>query len=269
MLKQIKNSFEISKSNIPLLVAALFIDIIFVFIVFSSSALVFEDVGKNIYGISELFQEYNEKITDDLNAAQNVRAVLSDIPDFTLYYQNILKSIVIWFLTLYVLTSFFKGLNWSISAYLVKKKSFFKYYFRFFGVNILWFFISALLFFLSIQLSLKRVGSFVPVMSQNTIGIIILILFIIMIYFALISYGLLLETGILKSIRKCFVIGVKEWKNNLKMFGVVLGSLVLGFGLFYFIVNIHVLAGFLFGFVILLPLFYFLRIFIIESVQNG
>jgi len=268
MRNVIKSSLEHASGNVLSFVGVVILDIIFVLLLFTSSAIIFQNVAENVIGISTLFQEYNSEITEELNAAQDIRSVLSNLPNFTEYYYGLIKWIIFWFVSVYVLFVVFKGLAWGLAAKAVKKTSLFNYWFRFLRVSILWIFLTFLFFVLSIRLSMRNTGSFIPTLEQNAVSIIISILFIVMVYFALLSFGFIQKNGVLSSLRKSFVQGVKKYRYFVPRIFLVFVLLGIGIALLVLIIQIYVLAGLLFGFVVMLPLMHLLRIITLVVVQN-
>ena len=256
-MKSINSLLKTIKNSKKQIVLSVIIDLVFIFIFFSASAVIFEGMSENIIGISGVFQEYNSEISEDLTSNQDVRDVLSDLPDFSTYYQNLLQLTFIWFILLYICWSLFQGVNFWLAQ---KKTKLISYLKRFFLVNILWIFCIILLFLLTIRLSVNQIGSFVPVISQTGINIILLILFLILGYFVLISYSI--------PLKKTFKIGIKNWKKILPVYGISIVSLVIGVILFIQLLNFNYSLGLFFALVILLPLVYFLRVYVLDRIER-
>ncbi len=265
MLSALAKSFNIVKGNMPLLLAAIIIDIIFVLVLLASSTYIFENIAINVQGMSLLFQEYNEKITEEVNAARDIRQILSQLPSFSGYYKGMISWAIAFFISLYFIFSFFQGINWGIAAKQAQNAGFIRYLARFFGINILWLIALALLFALSIRLSMKRPGSFVPVFSQNAVTATILALFAVMGYFAIVSFTLLAKQSLAKTFISCFAEGVRRWKQGLPAYAAALFTLALSAALTALLVKTYFFAGVLFGIIIAMPLLHFLRIFLMTA----
>ena len=237
------------------------VDVVFILLLIISLSIVFQGLATNIIGISNVFQENNEEITDEITSTQGVRNLLSTLPNFTKFYQGLIEWTLVFFALTYVLISVFQGIAFWIAYPKVK---FVPYYLKFFGINVLWLILSGLIFYFGIKMSVRQYGSFIPIFSQEMINVFIIILFVILGYFVVHSYVYLPKRKLLEVLKLTFK-SILLWKKHLLPYLGVLGVLLIGIIIFVFLTNAKPYLGMVFALVVLLPSFYFSRVFLIKS----
>jgi hypothetical protein len=245
------------------MVFSILTDIVFILLLFFSLSIIFQGLADNIIGISNVFQENDQEIQEEITSTQGVRNLLSTLPDFTRFYQGIIKWTLAFFLTMYVLISIFQGLAFWLAHQTDKKVALLPYYAKFFGVNLLWLLLSGVIFWLGVVMSVRQYGSFIPLFSQGMINGIIIFLFVILGYFVVHSYAYIASKNLGDALKLTFKSIVVK-KHFLPYLGVIL-ALLVGIGVFVFLTNAKAYVGVVFALVVLFPLFYFSRLYLIRQ----
>lgn len=182
---------------------------------------------------------------------ENAEKLLSDLTGF---YFLLIATVILILLTIIIDWSIFKGLAWGFT---VKRKFNFKFFLRFFLLNLAWLGIFIILIFL-----------FAFAFKQELLPIYMSILLIVWIYFTNIIYALFTKKGDLKSIKKAFKLGFTKVHYFILPYTVLLVILLI----IYFIMSLITFLPYGIGLalIILILLFYFAwaRFYIVDVVSE-
>lgn len=221
-----------------------FFDLVFYFLVFLISITTFSIIQKKAFTIS-LPQNIVEL------GAENLEKMLVAVRAF---YFLLIIMLILMFLMIIIDYSIFKGLAWGFT---IKRKFNFKYFLRFFLLNLIWLSIFIVLAFL-----------FSIIFNEIAFLIYLFILLLVWIYFTNIIYTLFVKKEDIKSILKAFKLGFTKIHYFILPY-IILGIILL---IIFFIMNLVIFLPYGIGLtiIILLLLFYlaWARFYIVEIVES-
>jgi len=183
--------------------------------------------------------------------AENADKLLADLRGF---YFLLIAMLILMSITIILDWSIFKGLAWGLT---IKRKFNFKFFLRFFLLNLPWLGSFIILIFL-----------FAFAFKQASLPIYMLILLIIWIYFTNIIYTLFIKNPNLKSIKKAFKLAFTKFHYFILPYTVLLIILIM----IYLVMNLTILLPFGIGFtiMILMLLFYlaWARFYIVDVIES-
>lgn len=183
--------------------------------------------------------------------AENADKLLADLRGF---YFLLIAMLILMSITIILDWSIFKGLAWGLT---MKRKFNFKFFLRFFLLNLPWLGSFIILIFL-----------FAFAFKQASLPIYILILLITWIYFTNIIYVLFIKNPNLKSIKKAFKLAFTKFHYFILPYIALLIILLI----IYLVMNLTILLPFGIGFTImvLILLFYlaWARFYIVDVIES-
>jgi hypothetical protein len=226
-----------------------FFDLVFYFLVFLigiSTKIIFEN-----YLYANLPQILSQLENPLQLGEESLRDLLSNLRWFLFF---LVVMAVLPLIIIIIDWSIFKGVAWGLT---IKRKFNFKFFLRFFLLNLAWLGLFVILIFL-----------FAFAFKRTALPIYMSILLIIWIYFTNIIYTLFIKNPNIKSIKKAFKLGF----TKIHYFTLPYFILVLILIIIYFIMNLITLLPYGIGFtiMILMLLFYlaWARFYIVDVIES-
>ena len=175
-----------------------------------------------------------------------------------IYYLFLLLVFIIFFIYIII-----QGLSWSLVTLLHRKKqNFLRYLYRFSFINSLWFLIILVIaYFL-----LRKLAVQLSVGLSPLILILLFFLGFILLYFILISYPLISQYPVAITLRKTFGIGFRKFSKIGLMYLVIGVAIFIVDILLRLLAKINPILMFIFGLILVLPLFTWIRLLITNVV---
>ena len=267
-LSTLKHSLHTFFSNKPSALLATVIDLTHFFVfasVFSGFATV---VLEHLEKVSEIMASGSQDVMSELEVVRGVRDFIDKQPQFVEHYFVIAEYFVYIMLTAYICWILFQGINWWLANRASgNKEKFWKYFLKFFLLNIIVLFLLTVILYVPIFISMLDVFAFLTIITHFVARLVFYIAVALLVYFAGIAYALIAKHTLLKALKQTFIIGFTRWKE-------LVPAYIIGFVVLYLIVFIILyfkqsfLAMFLLTILLFLPTAFWIRILITEIVNK-
>ncbi|MBI4145860.1 hypothetical protein HY489_00825 [Candidatus Woesearchaeota archaeon] len=190
--------------NKKLLVLAVLIELLFVFSLVYVHYTFFLPTTDAALKAGKVMQEALTDLPE--SEVYQLDSLLADNPEFMASYYVLLENILYFLLSCLLLGIVFKGLLWWLANGCVKKTDLRKYWLKFAGLSVFWFF----MFMLALLLYGWLTGgsaTILPVTSSTTASVLFIVLLAVILYFAQVSFALAAESNTFKN---TFLLGIQK-----------------------------------------------------------
>ena len=261
--KSIKESFYKLKDKRMLI--PFFSDIVFLFFYGLIVLPLLDRVVDYVMAIGYHMSKSSGEITRQYIATESILNALLSNPDILSYFKKIVVLFFIIVIAVYVVYCLFQGISWKICY----GKTKYNYIKQFFLINIFWvlIFVVQQLVSLFFDLRMAVIKSINPsvVAKTNPVPTIILV---VIVYFALVSYALVGKLKVREALKKCFVTGIKKFKDIGLMYVFVVAMFFVLNRVLFAVGRINNILMIVLGVLLVIPAFSFTRLFIIDVVGN-
>ncbi len=251
LLEHLKQSLNLLLKNKLLLALFIIVDVAFF------ASLVY--VQTNLYFSlgeysSKLFETIKETTALNLTNASEIDAVLAQNVEFMKNYNQFIKYFTYLILSFLGLFAVFQGINWFIAHKIVNEKfSVLKFTWQFLFWTLFWF-----LALVALQILL--------VSSGGSAGLFMALGTLAVIYFGTVSFARIGQQSFFK---QTFRTAIDNWRELTQAVAIsFFGSVIVLGADYYIFYNVNYWVGILFGLIVVLPIFAFARIFVVEAVKS-
>lgn len=249
-------------------------DILFILLaVFSFAALQMKIIDR-IQAMSDMvMEELSAASGEAIDMTEVDSSMFNDImassPEISRMFSEAILFFIALVVLLYLIWSFFQGINWSMSNRVYHRKhDWVAYMKRFFGINLLWFFIFMLVLYIWFSITFYNMKSFIPLINQTALNWIMALILMVLAYFAIISYVLAYHHSTWKSFGSAFSHGYRYLLDMLMMFGSIIGTLAISLYLAYIFYQVSALLSLAVLVVVFIPMLSLIRFFAVVSIND-
>jgi len=264
MQKLLKSSWKQFINNPKLVVFSTISDFIFVMSVFYV-------VYTAWFNIAEAATKIQDLLGGQITAGVGIEALQQLVAQQDVFWQNyqiILYNVLVFVVAFYVLWTVFQGFSW-LYAYKITKQKIkpLLFYKRFAVISLLMVVAMAACFYLATQLSVFLSKSIIPIVESGTTQKFIPVLLAVVLYFTVAAFTIIKEKFTWKQYK---IVSLKNWKKNIPAFLLALVAfLVLNYMLMQIYARVPMPFFALITVCVVLPLYTFLRICILNSFKQN
>jgi len=266
-MKTIIQTFKLIKEKPLLLMIPFFFDLLAMAIFGYTLADVRMRALNVVDNLNGLLQQGVNQAVEVLNQS-NIVETFSQQTELVNLEWALIKLLIFVVVTFWLVWMVFQGGSWRYASIISQKKpKYFKFMWRFVGVNLIWLSCLTLINFFILNHQFNLQVQFHQT-SWDVLTVLAVVLNVVVAYFMFISYTLLSNNKLKQIIKKTFNIGVKKFYRVLLTYLVIL----IGFGLIDGILRLFGLinptVSFIVGIFLILPYITISRVYLIKSVEK-